>query len=558
MLELKGIFKNIYDEWFNNKHNWFNIDINFDRYIIDKYWKYIENITIYNDELCNEDKNIQIGAIIALDQIPRHYNRLQNINVQKYSKIAEDISVSLMSMLLINTEIYESITANEWCFILLPTRHLKDIEKIQTVIHFIIEKHNNNTTSDSDKHIYKRFLENTLKNYYKIKTNEYINNQKETYKISVNKNNQWTKYNNILHHIPNKSIIINYDEIKHNNIIKEFEKEIKYIDNENIIVSLSGGVDSMVSLYLCKIFFPYNNIIAIHINYDNRDECEDELKFVKKYCAILNIKLYYRTIEEIKRNDCHQKGLRELYENITKDIRLDMYKQVANLYDNKSIILLGHNKDDCFENIITNISMKNNYENLSGISRLSVINDIAVWRPLLNVRKNDIIHFAMNIGIPFLKNSTPSWSSRGKIRDVILPSLQNINPSIMDSFYNLKDYLKESNDIINEYIINKLIDKFAYENNIIVALLLLNDLIINKNIWDKIFNHSIFKDFFENTHVSFKALNEFIVFIERFKKNFERLQINKKYKFILKKNISVIIFKTKNDNIYITFIRNTN
>jgi tRNA(Ile)-lysidine synthase TilS/MesJ len=55
--------------------------------------------------------------------------------------------------------------------------------------------------------------------------------------------------------------------------------------------------------------------------------------------------------------------------------------------------------------------------NLSGINLGSLIEGIHIWRPLLSHSKAEILDFAHLFGIPYLKNSTPIWSTRGKIRN---------------------------------------------------------------------------------------------------------------------------------------------
>ena len=92
----------------------------------------------------------------------------------------------------------------------------------------------------------------------------------------------------------------------------------------------------------------------------------------------------YRTVNEITRDECLHNGLRDLYEDITKKIRFNLYEIADPQY-----VLLGHNKDDCFENIITNIGNKNNYDNLCGMSVLSTINNINLWRPMINIDKKE-------------------------------------------------------------------------------------------------------------------------------------------------------------------------
>ena len=70
---------------------------------------------------------------------------------------------------------------------------------------------------------------------------------------------------------------------------------------KRVIVGLSGGVDSMVCLYLAKYAFPDKNVKAISINYANRQEQYLEIDMVNNFCQKLEIPHYVREITEIKR-----------------------------------------------------------------------------------------------------------------------------------------------------------------------------------------------------------------------------------------------------------------
>lgn len=561
--DLKHKFIELYDEWFANRQYWFDKKPEYDEYLSNKYFGCIEHINKYDDSFEDEDEDdvrTCIGAIIAFDQIPRHHIRVNSesqVDCNHYSSIAEEFSVNLMRRLSQSKELYDSISAYEWCFILLPIRHLQDIYKVLGVIQFIIQRHNNDETTDEDRQIYKRYLENTIRKIYPLKTSIYLEEQKHTHKIAVNKFNQWDKYSYVLHHNPIEPIKFDF-EIS-DLVFAHFGKETKYIKNQNILVSLSGGVDSCVVLYLVKHLLPNNNIYAVHINYNNRYECEDELKFVRRYCAVLNIKLFYRTIDEIHRGDCHLQGLRQLYESITKEIRMDMYKQTAQTleYDMADcLIAMGHNKDDGFENIITNISLKNNYENLSGFARFSSIDSINFWRPLLAVRKHEIVSFAMRMNIPFLRNSTPEWSARGKIRDVVLPALHNINPDIMSSFFELKEYVQSADSVVSKYVIPLLMSKFLHDpnTNTIKGIFQIHDICDDISLWMKLFNEEMFMSFFEK-RISHKSLVEFIAFLQRFMKYYETIHVNKKIKYVLNSTTYVMMHKGKNNDIVICFMK---
>ncbi len=536
--EFTGLFTELYTEWFDpEKENlWFNASSSDDIYLSNKYFISLNDYS-YNNELVNQSINVQIGAILAFDQIPRHYQRTLNLNcnelVTTSSKLASEISISLMTKLSSNTDEYNKLKANEWCFILLPFRHLQDLNKLNTIVRFIIEKHNKYNISTEEQRIYKRFLLRTLEQVHQLNTNKCILYQKHTHNIHTNSFNQWIKYANVLEHNPIEKIQTEYEDIEAMYVFKKFSKSIESIkikewDNMNLIVSLSGGVDSCVCLYLVRLYFPEHNIIAVHINYGNRDDNDLELKFVRKYCAVLNIKLFYREITEIYRDDCHHQGLRDIYEKITRDIRFDMYKKVGELYsEKKSIVLLGHNQDDCFENVITNISNRKHYDNLCGMALLSTIDNVQILRPLINIKKTEIIVFAIKMNIPFLKNSTPIWSNRGKIRDVIFPALQNINKNIMNSFLELGTYSNEMNEITKQYVYNILATNF--DNN--KCTFHKKQIPYSKIVWT-----SIFDILFKGKYISHKSVSEFVKYLERF----DGYTDTKCIKFELCKDIQVI------------------
>tara|TARA_B000000437_G_scaffold180875_1_gene136916 strand:- start:3296 stop:4897 length:1602 start_codon:yes stop_codon:yes gene_type:complete len=516
-----NIFIELYNDWFDNKTFWFSQLSENDIYLSNKYFKYI-NDTDYIFNNCYNDKILIISSIIMLDQIPRHYKRIydKNIAVDFYTKKAIKFSE-----LIINNNF--NLNINELCFIYLPYRHLNDINKIYKIINLFIDLYNNSTNND-DKSTCKKYIYHTLNNIYKI-----ININNYSNKIFIKNFDQINKNifdNNSLQYY--FSSIDNYTTDIYLNFLNQLHN---FKDNSTIIVSLSGGVDSIVSLFILNLLSIQKpniikKIIAIHINYNNRPECNDELDFVAYFCDSLNIKLIYRTINEIKRSDCLNNGLRDLYEDITKKIRFDMYKY-AYLYSNDIYVLLGHNKDDCFENIITNIINKKNYDNLSGMDYITKIDGINFWRPMLNISKNSIIKFANNNNLPYLSDSTPKWSTRGKIRDNLVPLFNNIKNNSIESFFDLKNYIYNSNEIINKIIINNLCSKLVNSDSYIYdAFYNIDELSCFKYI-----NISIL--FFKKLNIfsSYKSFKEFSNYVYDYINNF------KVKKFILNKNCNIIL-----------------
>jgi tRNA(Ile)-lysidine synthase len=174
---------------------------------------------------------------------------------------------------------------------------------------------------------------------------------------------------------------------------------------DNVAVSLSGGVDSMLmSLLLCRM---RRNVVAIHIVYGNRDESDEETHVLQTFCTRIGLPLYVYRIEWLKRNMVD----RAFYERMTRDLRFHVYKAVG------FSVLLGHIQDDVVENIWTNLAHGNHLDYLPKFRPRGVEDGVVILRPWLRVSKQDVYKVAEDMGLPYLQNTTPSWSNRGKFRE---------------------------------------------------------------------------------------------------------------------------------------------
>ena len=217
----------------------------------------------------------------------------------------------------------------------------------------------------------------------------------------------------------------------------------KYNIHEKLCVSLSGGVDSMVLLYCLKMYQTKTehyksivnfNLCAVHINYNNRPTCDEEVKFVQEFCDYLKVDLEIRNITELKRE---KNNSRNKYEELTRNIRFDLYKT------QNCPILLAHNYEDSVENLIANIASKRKYYNLKGMTENCTEKDVCVLRPFLKVSKKHIYEYANKYNITHLPDSTPKWSRRGKLRDHIIPTLEAYEPNLIKGLEEISSILAE-------------------------------------------------------------------------------------------------------------------
>ena len=231
-------------------------------------------------------------------------------------------------------------------------------------------------------------------------------------------NIDFSKFENILEYIPCNNNKISNQAFEDDEMFICFRKYVKLYDKKKYVVSLSGGVDSMiVATILCYLGY---EVIGIHINYNNREETKDEQKFMEDWCKYNGIKLYVKSIEDVTRGSIK----RSYYESYTRNIRFDLYKEVL-AGESCDEILLGHHKDDIVENIVANVCRGRNVLDLAVIKETNVVNGVKMVRPMINFYKESVYKFAHNNNVPYFKDTTPDWSVRGKYRNKVHSRLED-------------------------------------------------------------------------------------------------------------------------------------
>ena len=91
-----------------------------------------------------------------------------------------------------------------------------------------------------------------------------------------------------------------------------------------------------------------------------------------------------------------------------------MYRQ--NIKNDRTYVLLGHNKDDCFENILTNISNKSNYDNLSGMQILKEIEKIKVEEIPENLIEEEVKILSQGMDEAEAKKNKAKFTETAKTR----------------------------------------------------------------------------------------------------------------------------------------------
>lgn len=201
------------------------------------------------------------------------------------------------------------------------------------------------------------------------------------------------------------------------------------LKDKGIIVSLSGGVDSMVTLsILLFLQKSYNfTIYTASIDYGLRKESNDESEFLIQYTKTFGIKSYVSYVKGLSRKK-NDSGSRSEFEEESRNLRFNTYKKIIqeNELDKDTGIFVAHHQDDIVENIFTNSMKGANLLDLEVIKEINTIHNVKIYRPFIGFKKQVIYDFAHKFGIPYFLDTTPKWSKRGKMRNEIFPLLDSV------------------------------------------------------------------------------------------------------------------------------------
>lgn len=421
--------------WFEHPELWFKCSNQDDLWITNLFGNRVRHkiLSTRNSHL----KDLE--DIILLDQISRHVDRVWNTHFStEYHSECLQISQKIIKLSL------KKWLPQQICFLLMPLRHSKlqsHLEQSLDCITLLIK-------TDSENSYYRRFYYANLDSLIKFILPQKID-------ISPPLNPDFSdilcstcKYQSILESLWDSKLQC-YDLL-----VKSFSN-IK-TKHPSVVISLSGGVDSMVSSFILKkLNF---QVSALMINYQNREESTREVEFVSWWCYCLKIPFRTTTINYLSRT---QDRDRSFYEKFTNKIRFQSYRELG------EPIILGHNMDDCLENILSNIKTGKSFDNLVGMETESFQQGVLLLRPILNIRKSEIFKFAHNYNIPYIWDSTPKWSQRGKYRDYLIPSIEKYETALVPSLLKMSEryhhICKHYYQLLEEKLeITKLKDKNEY------------------------------------------------------------------------------------------------
>ena len=298
------------------------------------------------------------------------------------------------------------------------------------------------------------------------------------------------------------------NQLKDKNIFQIYKKfENKLSLNQDFIVGVSGGTDSLALCFLSKIYSIKKSLNSYYFIVDHklRKNSFAEAKSVKNLLKKYNINL-----EIIK---WYGKKPTSNIQAVARNKRYNLLISQANKLNIKNI-LVGHHVDDLYENFFIRITRGSGLKGLVSLGEKTTIQKINILRPLINFEKKNLNYITNKVFNYFVvdPSNDNDQFKRVRIRKLI-KNLQNEGLDKNKFLLTIKN-LVDSNETIKFYVLKNLKNNtYTHKDKNIVILS---------------------NEFFNQPHeVIFRSLTELIKFV------------GKKYYSVRGKKVDKIIYEIK-------------
>ena len=179
-----------------------------------------------------------------------------------------------------------------------------------------------------------------------------------------------------------------------------------------ILVGLSGGMDSILLLKLLSEQVDTKLIQAVHINHGLSENADQWQQFAKDYCQQLGVEFYAEKVQLVVSGE----GI----EAAARDARYAVFKSRLK---KDGLLFLAHHADDQVETVLYRLLRSSGSKGLAGMPESRVLGLGQLVRPLLAYSKESIHREAVKKGLKWIEDDSnlDDRFDRNYIRNQVIP-----------------------------------------------------------------------------------------------------------------------------------------
>lgn len=204
------------------------------------------------------------------------------------------------------------------------------------------------------------------------------------------------------------------------------QEELFRLSRDRILVAVSGGMDSIALVRLCKKAGVKFGIA--HCNFQLRGaESDKDEQFVRNLAKQLDVSFYNISFDTKKEAMQSKKSIQVA----ARDLRYEWLENVRQ-ENNYQYIAVGHHHNDSIETLLINLTMGCGIRGLHGI----LPKNGSIIRPLLYSTRTDIELYIQEHQFEYREDSSnrDTKYTRNALRHLVVPQLQRINPNLEQTF----------------------------------------------------------------------------------------------------------------------------
>ncbi|HIW33330.1 MAG TPA: tRNA lysidine(34) synthetase TilS [Candidatus Paenibacillus intestinavium] len=238
--------------------------------------------------------------------------------------------------------------------------------------------------------------------------------------------------------------------------------------NSTIVVAVSGGPDSMALLHILHSIALRDSLqlVVAHVNHGFRPgESAAEYELVRQAAKQLALICEYTELDMPL----------YLQENRGNSQAASRQRRYAFLYEvcerhNANYIALAHHGDDQAETVLMHILRGTGISGLSGMAMKRSEKNVELIRPLLRMRKDDLIVYCQEQQIRYVNDSSNEHRDyfRNKIRLDVIPYLETFNPKLTQSLARLADVAGVEDDWMQQQVNQMFVEDVKHQDQSII------------------------------------------------------------------------------------------
>lgn len=215
---------------------------------------------------------------------------------------------------------------------------------------------------------------------------------------------------------------------------------------KRLVIALSGGIDSISLLHAVAGLDLGKAVSAIHIDHGLQSASSAFADTCRHACDSLNVELF------VERVSVAQAG------SLETQARKARYEAFEAFLEPGDLLLLCHHADDQIETALFRLFRGSGLPGLDGMPVERPLGEGVLFRPLLDVTRADIEHYAQRQNLSWFEDPTNTdlMPDRNYIRHQVLPAIEDRWPGLRSNLRKAMLQDAEARQMLNELFLGEL------------------------------------------------------------------------------------------------------